>query len=281
MEANNDFFFTDTHAHLASRRFEEDLDEVVARAQAEDVGRIISISCDLEDSSTNLELSRRFAPVDPAAGVHPLYVHELERDWEGQLRDLAANPEVVAIGEIGLDYFHPPADGSTDEEWRKRQRTVFEAQLQLAIDLDLPVVVHQRESASDVGEVLGNFPSVRAVLHCFTGTPKEAELALSRGHSLSFTGILTFPNAQEVRDVAEIVPPDRIMVETDCPYLAPAPFRGKRCEPAHVRHTTIRLAELRGVSVEEMARQTSGNATLFFRRRNALPVPASDCAAGE
>ncbi len=267
MEENNEFFFTDTHAHLASSRFQEDLPEVVARAEANQVRRIISISCDLEDSVTNLELSQRFDSIEPSVGIHPLYVHELAGEWESRLQELAKTPGVVSIGEIGLDYFHPPADGSSEKDWRNLQRSVFEKQLQMAIDLDLPVVIHQRESAYEVSEVLSHFPSVRAVLHCFTGTREQAELALSQGHSLSFTGILTFPNAQEVRDAAEIVPLDRFMIETDCPYLAPVPFRGKRCEPAHVRHTGIRLAGIHKVSEEELARQTSENALEFFRSK--------------
>jgi len=272
MEEDKEFFFTDTHAHLASSRFEDDLPEVVERARAAKVSRILTISCDLEDATTNVELSKRYPLVLAAAGIHPLYVHEIaSADWESELRGVAGQPEVHAIGEIGLDYFHPPGDGSEEAQWRSLQREIFEKQLQLAEDLDLPVVIHQRNSASDVSDVLGNFPGVRAVLHCFTGTPEEAETALSRGHLLSFTGILTFPKAPEVREVASIVPLDRLMIETDCPYLAPVPFRGKRCEPAHVVHVAETLAEIHGKTLGEMAMLTSDNASRFF----GFPEPRS------
>lgn len=265
MEEDNEFFFTDTHAHLASSRFESDLTDILKRSLEERVGRIVSISCDLEDSRTNFKFADQFPSVSPAVGIHPLYVHEIEGpDWLSELRALAEMPKACAIGEIGLDYFHPPADGSDESTWRSLQRTIFEQQLQLASDLDLPIVVHQRNSAEDVRDVLGNFPSVTAVLHCFTGTREEAETALSRGHFLSFTGILTFPNAAEVREVASIVPLDRLMIETDCPYLAPVPFRGKRCEPSHVVQVAETLSEIHEVSLPEIARITSENAERFF-----------------
>jgi len=257
---------TDTHAHLASSRFEGDREALVDRALAAGVARIITIACDLEDSATNLELAARFPSVSPTAGIHPLYVHELpEGDWIGELEDLATRPGIAAIGEIGLDYYHPPGDGGSERDWRIRQREVFEAQLDLAGKLELPVVIHQRDSAEDVAEVLSGFPGVRAVLHCFNTGPGEAEAALAAGHYLSFTGIATFPKAEEVREAAAVVPLDRLMVETDCPYLAPVPFRGKRCEPAHVVHTAATLAGVHGLSPEEFARRTTETASEFFR----------------
>lgn len=255
----------DTHAHLASSRLKDDLDEVVERSREANLSRIVSISCDLEDSATNLELAERFDMVSPTVGIHPLYVHEIESaDWETELRELGQRPGVSAIAEIGLDYFHPPGDGSSEANWRALQKDVFEKQLQIAIDLELPVVIHQRESAEDVTAVLRNFPKARAVLHCFTGTMKQAEQALELGHLLSFTGIITFKNAVEVQEVAAQSPLDRIMVETDCPYLAPVPFRGKRCEPAYVAHTAAQLARLRGMDDAEIADATTKNADRFF-----------------
>ena len=266
MEDKNAFYLIDTHAHLNSSRFGGSVTELLVKARESNVGRILSIACDIEDSEANIALSENFEEVIPTVGVHPLYVHEVDTaTWLESLRTLAGRPEVAAIGEIGLDYFHPPQDGSTEEAWRKTQRDVFEAQLQLAIDFDLPVVIHQRESADDVMEVLRQFPGTRAVLHCFNGTRKQAEIALEAGFYLSFTGILTFPSAGDVREVAAAAPLDRIMVETDSPYLAPVPFRGKQCEPHMVAHTARQLGELHGLSLPDITKITTENAFRFFR----------------
>ena len=266
MKDKSHLFLTDTHAHLASSKFEGILDEVVARAHERNVRRIVSISCDIEDSRRNLSLAKVYPCVFPTVGIHPTYVHEITRlDWLVEMRDLASDPSVAAIGEIGLDYFHPPQDGSPVAEWHRKQRDIFENLLQLALDLRLPVVIHQRESGRDVMEVLRQFPGVTAVLHCFTGTADEAETALAMGHYLSFTGVITYKNADEVRKSASIVPLDRIMIETDAPYLAPVPFRGKPCEPFMVEYTAQTLAELRGLSLDEISAVTSANAETFFR----------------
>ncbi len=265
MEDKSQFFLTDTHAHLASSRFKGQLDGILVRAKERSIERIISISCDIDDCEANLAISRQYPGVFPTVGIHPTYIHELlNSNWFEQVSTPAENPEVVAIGEIGLDYYHPPQDGSDVLVWRRRQREVFEQLLQLAIDRSLPVVVHQRESNADVMAVLKNFPKVRAVLHCFTGSPEEATVALELGHSLSFTGVVTYKNAENVRVAAAMVPADRIMIETDAPFLAPVPFRGKTCEPFMVEHTARVLSEIRGVAFEEFARLTSQNAATFF-----------------
>lgn len=265
MKEKSHILLTDTHAHLASSRFRGDVDEVIARAAAAGVERIVSISCDVDDSLRNLQLARRHPRIFPTAGVHPCHVHEIgEESWFEEISRIASEPENVAIGEIGLDYYHPPGDGGDVESWRRRQRSVFETLLQLALDLGRPVVVHQRESGPDVMAVLGNFPGVTAVLHCFTGNVAEAERALAMGHYLSYTGVLTFKNGEDVREVARSTPLDRVMVETDAPYLAPVPFRGKSCEPAMVVHTARTLADLHDLSFEEICRITSRNAATFF-----------------
>lgn len=265
MKEKSEVFLTDTHAHLASQRFQGDLGGILARSCEAGVGRIVSISCDLEDVGANLDIAAAHQGVFATAGVHPCYVHAPgPPDWRDRLRHLAARPEIVAIGEIGLDYHHPPEDGSETSVWRRLQESIFEELLQLAQDLKLPAVIHSRESTSSVLGVLARFPSVRAVLHCFTGSPEEAEQALAAGHFLSFTGVITYPKADDVRATAAVVPLERVMVETDSPYLAPVPFRGKRCEPGMIRHTCQRLAEINGVSTDEMAAITSRNATSFF-----------------
>lgn len=266
MEVKSAAFYTDTHAHLASRRFAGDLPGLLTRAREAGVGRILSISCDVEDGETNLRLAGAHSGLFATVGIHPCYVHEPgPADWREQLRRQVQAEKVVAIGEIGLDYYHPPEDGSELSAWRRLQESIFEEMLQLALDHQLPVVVHQRESTEATLAVLERFPGVRAVLHCFTGSPAEAERALAGGHSLSFTGVLTYPKAEEVRETASMVPLDRVMVETDAPYLAPVPFRGKGCDPAMVVYTGRRLGELHGLTPPEVAQITSENAARFFR----------------
>lgn len=258
----------DTHAHLASSAFEApgELEEILQRAGEAGVTRVITIGSELEDSRRNLDIAARFPSVSPTVGVHPTSVHEVtDSDWIDQLRSLALQPGVVAIGEIGMDFFHPPQDGSPEVEWRTRQETFFRAQLDLAIELDLPVVIHQRDSVEAIRAILADYTGrVSAVFHCFNGAPDLAKELLDQGYYLSFTGIVTFPKAIEVHESARIVPPDRLMLETDSPYLAPVPRRGKRCEPAYTRHTAEQVARLRGVTLETLAQETTATAHQFF-----------------
>ncbi len=259
----------DTHAHLASRAFAEsgELDAVIARAADAGVTRILSIASELDDSRRNVEIAAAHDGVFATVGVHPTSVHEVTQEgWVDDLRGLSRRPKVQAIGEIGLDFYHPPQDGGPEDEWRARQERFFRAQLDLAVELDLPVVIHQRNSIEAVAEVMRDYAGkVTAVFHCYNGTPEQARPLLDQGHYLSFTGIVTFPKAVEVHESAKFVPEDRLMVETDSPYLAPVPHRGKRCEPAYTRETAVRIAELRGVSFEQIAAITSQNAERFFR----------------
>ncbi|MCB1229457.1 MAG: TatD family hydrolase [Verrucomicrobiae bacterium] len=263
----------DTHAHLASHAFEAEgeLDAIIARASEAGVTRIISIGSELEDSARNVQIAAAHEGVFATVGVHPTSVHEVTQEgWVEDLRGLTQLPKVQAIGEIGLDFYHPPQDGSPEDVWRARQDRFFRAQLDLAVELDLPVVIHQRESAEAVGEVLKDYiGKVTAVFHCFNGTPDQARVILDQGHYLSFTGIVTFKSAADVQASARFVPEDRLMVETDSPYLAPVPFRGKRCEPAYTRNTAEFIAELRGIPSETLAQITTSNAERFFR----LPHP--------
>lgn len=266
MKEKNSPSLVDTHAHLTSKRFAGEADALLKRARGQGVDRIVTIACDREDSRAALELAEEREAVSATVGIHPLYVHEDDMPSAlEEIRRLAATRAVAAVGEIGLDYYHPSPEGFEEAGWKTLQAEVFETQLQLAVDLSLPVVVHQRDSAEDVIATLRNFPKAKAVLHCFSGTREEAETFLSMGHWLSFTGILTFPSAESVREAAAIAPADRIMVETDSPYLAPVPFRGKTCEPSLVVHTAKKLAEVRGIAFEEVAETTTRNAERFFR----------------
>ena len=281
----------DTHAHLDYPEFEADFPAILSRAEAAGVTRIISIGTSLESSARAIALAEKYPAVYAAIGVHPNEAAESPDDVFTPLRQLAQHPRVVAIGEIGLDYYHLPSrehaanresdsasktlltespgqieDSIRDGAEKSAQAIVFEQQLDLAVELGLNVIIHQRQSWADTLAILKPYSGkLRAVYHCFGEDFERAEEILSLGHLVSFTGIVTFKNAQIAQETAARVPSDRFMVETDCPYLAPVPHRGKRCEPAFVREVAEKVAELRGVTLEEIARQTSLTASEFFR----------------
>ena len=260
----------DTHCHLASPGFEDtSTGDLVARALAADVTELITIGCDLEDSATNIELTEAHDPVFATVGIHPTSAHEIDSSnshWLDQLETWLAHPKVVALGEIGLDYYHPPRDGSSEDEWRALQERIFRAQLDLAERTAMPVVIHQRNSYADLVAVLREYAGrVRAVFHCFTESPAQALELIEMGFLVSFTGVVTFKNAKLVQETATAVPAGKFMVETDAPYLAPVPRRGKRCEPAYTRYTAEFIAELRGETLDAISEQTNECAKTFFQ----------------
>ncbi len=255
----------DTHAHLASRQLVGETGSLLHRCREAGVTQIVSIGTEPEDSARNVELAAENECVYATVGVHPCSVHEVGEDWLERLRQLSLSPKVVGLGEMGLDYYHPPQDGSEPEQWRALQATFFEAQLALAIERQLPVVIHQRESSADVLAIMkGVAGRVKAVFHCFVGTREEAEELIDLGFHVSFTGVVTYKSAAALADCASALPLERIMLETDSPYLAPVPLRGTRNEPANVRHTAEFLAARRGMSVEALAAATSATARCFF-----------------
>ena len=265
---------TDTHCHLTSSKFDADRADVIARAIDSGVTRMITIGCDLEDSPACVAIAESHPEVFAAVGIHPCYVTELESpDWLDQIRRLAKNPRVAAIGELGLDYYHPAPDGHSEESYRSRQREVFQAQLELAAELGLNVVVHQRDRDTenvpcwrDILEIIEPFAGkLRAVFHCFIHDATEAQKVLDQDHLVSFTGVATYKNAREVQATAASVPPGSFMVETDAPYLTPVPHRGKRCEPAHTLGTARHIADLRNQNLEQLAAETNTTAEHFFR----------------
>jgi len=281
----------ETHAHLDYPDFSEDIDAVVARAEEAGVTRIVTIGTGLESSRRAVALSERFPNIFAVVGIHPTNVREEGLDFLPDLRQLAHHPKVVAIGETGIDYHHLPeelkpkecsavdlalqAQGMDEQErliaegaWKGAQADAFRMQLDLASEMGLNVVIHQRSSWSDTIEVLQEYTGkVQGVFHCFGGTPEQAYEVLGLGHLVSFTGIITFKNADQVRSAAAAVPDDGYMVETDCPYLAPVPHRGKRAEPAHARLVAEEIAKVRGVTLEEVAKSTNRTAEKFFRFR--------------
>jgi len=260
----------DTHTHLDYPEFQGDFAEILERAKAAGVSRMISIGTGIDSSRDALELAACHPEIFAVVGVHPNAVDEEADDFAGRLEKLAVNPKVVAIGETGLDYFRWPASGLLDsgrtvEEAKARQAHFFRQQLELAARLDLNVVIHQRASWDDTIEILEEFPGrLQAVFHCFGESIERAQQVIAMGHLVSFTGIATFKNGTNVREAARVLQAGQFMVETDCPYLAPEPFRGKRAEPAYTRRTAEVLAEVRGETIEEFAAHTTATAERFF-----------------
>src|SRR5881397_544923 len=280
----------DTHAHLDFPDFANDLKDVLRRAEQVGVKRVITIGTSIESSRRAIELAEKYSTVHAAIGVHPSYVEEAEDDVITPLRELAQNPRVVAIGETGLDYHRLPSEAvakeeqvqvmtalrsETDEEieaqirdgaYKSKQASLFQQQLDLAVELGLNVVIHQRDAWEDTLKILRPYTGkLRGVFHCFGGSLDQANELLDLDHLISFTGIVTFKNGAAVRQVAAEIPLGKFMVETDCPYLAPVPFRGKRCEPAHTRIVAETIASARDVPLEEIAEATTETAEKFFR----------------
>jgi TatD DNase family protein len=286
--------FIDTHAHLDFPDFANDLEDVLRRAKEAGVTRVVTIGTSIESSRRAIELAEKYPSVYAAIGVHPSYAIEAEDDVITPLRELAKHPRVVAIGETGLDYHRLPSQKlakekqvqvmtalqtETDEEieaqiregaYKSKQASLFQQQLDLAVELGLNVVIHQRDAWEDTLEVVRAYKGkVRGVFHCFGGSLEQANEVLNLDHLVSFTGIVTFKNGLAVRQVAADIPMWKFMVETDCPFLAPTPYRGKRCEPAYTRIVAEAIAAARGVSFDEIAEATTETAEQFFRFNRA------------
>lgn len=275
----------DTHAHLDFPDYAGDLSEVLERAAEAGLSRIITISTTLESGARALALAstpdmtrenskKPFPQIRAAVGIHPLYVDQSPDDFWEPLRAMALHPAVVAIGETGLDYHRnqtPPAELDARKAWehnRKRQAVFFEQQLELASNCGLNVVVHQRDSWEDTLRILRPYSGkLKAVFHCFGGTLQQAREVLDLGFFVSFTGIVTFKNATSAQETAAHLPAGTFFLETDCPFLAPAPHRGKRCEPWHTRLTAECIARLRGEPLEALCEHTSAAANAFFQRK--------------
>ena len=284
----------DTHAHLDFPDFASDLEDVLRRANDAEVRRIITIGTSLESSRRAIKLAEKHPAVFAAIGVHPTSEEEAEDDVITPLRELAKNPRVVAIGETGLDYHRLPSEQvskeeqvqvmsalrtETDEEieaqirdgaFKSKQASLFQQQLDLAAELGLNVVIHQRDAWEDTLKIMAPYAGkVRGVFHCFGGSLDQANEVLNLEHLVSFTGIVTFKNGAAVREVAAQIPLWKFMVETDCPYLAPVPFRGKRSEPAYTRIVAETIAAARKISLDELAEATTETEERFFQFNRA------------
>ena len=255
----------DTHAHLDFPEFAPDLDQVIQRASDAGVHRIITIGTTLESSRKSVELAERYLGVYASIGVHPTSASAERDDFIRELRELAQHPKVVAIGETGLDFHRLPNEAASAHSERAAQSAAFAEHLQLAAACKKGLIVHQRDSWDETLKIISEYAGrIRAVFHCFNGSPAQARQAFEHGFFVSFTGIVTFKNASSVREAAAVIPLDRIMVETDAPFLAPQPYRGKRCEPAFVKETSAFIARLRGIQPDAFAAQTTLNAEGFF-----------------
>jgi TatD DNase family protein len=264
---------TDSHCHLASHRFEPaEIPGLLERARAAGVSRLVTLATGLENVQANLDLAENPA-VHACVGIHPCDVHHAPNDAVARLSAFTGDPRVCAIGETGLDYYHPAPEGWDEQSFRDRQRDFLRRHFQLAAAARLNVVIHTRDqtghaSFEDALAIYQDFhPSVRAVFHCFIGPWENARRVLDLGGLVSFGGVATFKTAHQVRETAGQCPAGSFMVETDAPYLAPEPHRGKRNEPAFVRETAERLAELRGESLEALALHTDKTVRAFFRLR--------------
>ena len=271
----------DTHAHIDVADYDEDREAVIQRARESGVQYMVNIGCDVESSYRSMELSEQYDFIYATAGVHPHDVKSIDANTYTHLRQLLLHPKVIALGEIGLDYFknYSPQD---------EQRTHFRKQIQLAREMNKPIVIHSRDANEDIIAILSDFypkdPIAHSgIFHCFSGDQKLADKALEMGFYISFSGSVTFKKSDGLRDVAKTIPADRLFAETDCPYLTPAPHRGKRNEPAYVNFTAERLAEIRGLKIEDVERTMAlnffelfgigGNAktgTVSYKIRNSL-----------
>jgi len=249
----------DSHAHLDNERFNDDRLEVITRC-GQELQAVINVGYDLESSRRSIRLAEEYPFIFAAAGIHPHDAKGAPGDYLEQLKEMAGHPKVVAIGEIGLDYYY-------DLSPRDIQQQVFREQLLLAKELQLPFIIHDRDAHGDIMQVLRELQPYPAggVMHCFSASWEVAWECIKMNLYISLAGPVTFANAGKLKDIAVKVPIDRLLVETDCPYLTPVPFRGKRNEPAYVRHVARHIAELRGMNAGELANITAQNTIRLFQ----------------
>lgn len=249
--------YFDTHTHLDDEKFDQDRELVIENLKKEGVSLAVNVGADLMSSKNSIALAERYDFIYAAVGVHPNEVGEMQDKDLETLAKMAEHEKVVAIGEIGLDYHY-------DEPERDVQKVWFEKQLQLAQALDMPFIIHDRDAHQDTMEMIKKVGYFNGVMHCFSGSCEMAKIMLDLGFYISIAGQVTFKNAPKVRDVAKMIPIDRLLIETDSPYLTPEPHRGERNNSANVRFTCAKIAELKGFSAEELAKMTLENGKKFY-----------------
>ncbi|MBZ9632875.1 TatD family hydrolase [Clostridium sp. FP1] len=236
----------DSHAHYDDEAFNEDRENVILGLKDKGVIGVLNCGASLEGARMSVELSSKYDFIYSAVGIHPEHADIVNDEIIDELRNLAQNPKVRAIGEIGLDYYYkenPPRD---------IQKVAFKLQMELARELKLPVVIHDRDAHSDTLDILKQFPEVIGTIHCFSGSVEFAEECLKLGYYIGFTGVITFKNAKKIGEVAKVVPMDRILVETDCPYMSPEPNRGKRNESPYIKYIIEKISEIKEKTVQEI-----------------------------
>ncbi|MBI3017701.1 MAG: TatD family hydrolase [Deltaproteobacteria bacterium] len=250
--------FIDSHAHLEYSNYEADFSEVLARAKEAKIELILNIGTTLEHCKQGLEVAQSYPHIFASVGIHPHDANKVPADYLDQLKAFAKNPKVKAIGEIGLDYYY-------EHSPREIQLQRFEEQVRLAQELNLPMSIHCRNAFQDCFEILSKVSYFTGVFHCFTGTQEEAKKALELGFYISFSGIVTFKKSQALQEVVKQVPLEKMLIETDAPFLAPEPHRGKRNEPAFVILTAQKIADLKAIPLETVAQKTTHNTKTLFQ----------------
>lgn len=248
----------DTHAHLLDEKFDADRASLIETLPSLGMEGMIEVGTAVQDSRAAAQLAANVGYIYAAVGVHPHEAKDVSADYLAQLEALAAQPKVVAIGEIGLDYHY-------DLSPRDAQQRVFSEQLALALRLGLPVVIHMREATQDTLAILREYPGLKGVMHCFSGSAETAEILVDMGLCVSFTGSVTFKNARKTVEAARAVPLSCLMAETDCPYLSPEPVRGRRNDPSNVRHVLQKLADIKGVPFDDMCAVNLENAKGLYK----------------
>ncbi len=248
----------DTHAHLTDPAFKEGVDSVISEANRNDVEYMINICCDIKSIEIGLKTVYGKKNILTAIGLHPNYADKIrEKDIRHIKECLERYPNISAVGETGLDYYRNTSD-------KKLQKELFRKHIELALEFDLPIIIHNREAHEDILDIIKDYSISRGIIHCFSGTLEFAQTCLDRGFYISFAGNLTYPNAPELRQVAKEIPNNSILIETDCPYLAPQAVRGKRNQPCFLKYTALELARVKGLDAEEIACHTTENAKRLF-----------------
>lgn len=249
--------YFDTHAHFTDEAFDADRDEIIQAVHESGVALIMNASCDYGSCIKSLELADKYPFVYASVGWHPHDAKTFNDESENMIRQWCKLPKVRAIGEIGLDFYY-------DLSERDVQREVFIRQMELASELNMPVVIHDRDAHAECMEIIKKFPSVKGTFHCYSGSAEMAKIILDMGWYLGFTGAITFKNARKSLEVIEMCPLDRILIETDCPYLAPVPFRGKRNDSRYLPYMAQKIAEIKNLSTEDVTKITNENGRRFF-----------------
>ena len=248
----------DTHAHLNDDRFSEDRDEIISSLNANGVGAYCEIGFDMQSSEMAAELTKKYDFVYAAVGTHPHDSKDMTEADIPRLKELLAMDKVVALGEIGLDYYYDNSDRAVQREW-------FARQLDIAKEVNMPVVIHTRDAMADTIDILKAYGTGDGIIHCYSGSKESAKILMDMGYYISFAGPVTFKNAVTALEVIDYVPMDRLLIETDSPYLAPVPYRGKRNQPVYVAEVAKKVAEIKGMSFEQVSDITYGNAKKIYR----------------